>query len=257
MKKRILIVMLSALMAVSLAACGVTSSNENNAGSQPEVSISNKDAQPGSPSGISENEPADGNTESESSEEVSEKTNILIVYFSRVGITPFSKDVDAISSASLVNNDSELIGNTTIIANMIHDTVGGDLFQIMTVKSYPVDYDETTDVAQQEQRDNARPELSTHVEDMDTYDVIFLGYPNWWGTIPMPVFTFLEEYDFSGKTIIPFCTHEGSRLGSSVSDIAALCPDAILLDGLAIRGSNVSSAQNDVADWLREVGMAG
>ena len=88
---------------------------------------------------------------------------------------------------------------------------------------------------------------------MDDYDVIFLGYPNWWGTIPMPLYTFLEEYDFSGKTIIPFCTHEGSRLGSSVQDITALCPQSTILDGLAVRGGNVSDAQDDVTAWLQEL----
>ena len=180
---------------------------------------------------------------------------ILVVYFSRVGITSFSKDVDTVTSASLNVGDAGLIGNTEIIANMVQEAVGGDLFQIVTVKSYPENYRETTDVASQEQGQNARPELATHVENMGDYDVIILCYPNWWGTLPMAVFTFLEEYDFSGKTIAPLCTHEGSRLGRSVTDIAKLCPQATILDGLAIRGGDVKNAQDEIAGWLRKIGM--
>ena len=180
---------------------------------------------------------------------------ILVVYFSRVGITSFSKDVDTVTSASLNVGDAGLNGNTEIIANMVQEAVGGDLFQIVTVKSYPENYRETTDVASQEQGQNARPELATHVENMGDYDVIILCYPNWWGTIPMAVFTFLEEYDFSGKTIAPLCTHEGSRLGRSVTDITKLCPQATILDGLAIRGGDVKNAQDEIAGWLRKIGM--
>ena len=100
---------------------------------------------------------------------------------------------------------------------------------------------------------DARPELSSSVENMDDYDTVFIGYPNWWGTMPMTMFTFLESYDFSGKTVIPFCTHEGSALGRSESDITELIPDAELLEGLAIRGSNVDSAGSDVTHWLEEL----
>jgi len=90
---------------------------------------------------------------------------------------------------------------------------------------------------------------------MADYDVIFMGYPNWWGTIPMPMYTFLDEYNFSGKTIIPFCTHKGSQMGNSVNDIKKLCPNAKVLDGLAIRGENAVNAQNDVNKWLQKIGM--
>jgi len=149
-------------------------------------------------------------------------------------------------------------GNTEVIANLIHESVGGDIFKIVTVDPYPTDYNACVEQARKELESNYRPKLATRVENMESYDVIFLGYPNWCGTMPMAVFTFLEEYNFSGKTIIPFCTHEGSGLGNSVRDIARLCPNSTLLDGLAIRGSNVRSAQTqkDVADWLRKIGMA-
>lgn len=146
-------------------------------------------------------------------------------------------------------------GNTREIANQIHESTGGDIFEIQTVDPYPGDYDKVVEIAKQEQKSAYRPALKTKVETMDSYNTVFIGYPNWWGTIPMAVFTFLEGYDFSGKTIVPFCTHEGSLLGRSVTDIAKLCPQSTLLEGLAVRGKDVKKAQNKVSEWLREIGM--
>lgn len=178
-------------------------------------------------------------------------SNILIAYFSRVGITDLSGDVDAVSSASINTQDDGYIGNATILANMITEKTGGDLFQIITEENYPTGYRDTTDQASDEKADNARPALSSHVENMNQYDYVFLVYPNWWGTIPMPLFTFLEEYDFSGKTIAPLATHEGSGLGSSVRDIEDLIGgDVTIADGLAVRGGSVSGAQGDVESWI-------
>ncbi|HTY53359.1 MAG TPA: flavodoxin [Methanomicrobiales archaeon] len=147
------------------------------------------------------------------------------------------------------------VGNTEVVAKMIQGMTAGDLFRIEPVNPYPEDYTETTEVAREELRTNARPKLVGHLETLASYDVIFLGYPNWWGTMPMPVLTFLEAYDFSGKTIVPFCTHEGSGLGRSVTDIRTKCPRSTILDGLAIRGGDVKSAQDEVSAWLREIGM--
>ncbi len=147
------------------------------------------------------------------------------------------------------------VGNTEVVATIIRELTAGDLFRIEAVSPYPEDYTETTGVAQQELRAGARPKLTGHLETVDTYDVIFLGYPNWWGTMPMPVFTFLEEHDLSGKTIAPFCTHEGSGLGRSVTDIKKTCPRSTVLDGLAVRGGDVHGAQGTVAGWLRELGL--
>lgn len=147
------------------------------------------------------------------------------------------------------------VGNTEVAAKMIHEITGCDMFHIDTVNTYPVDYTETTEVAQKELRQKARPELTSQVENMDSYDVIFLGYPNWWGTMPMAIFTFLEAYDFSGKTIIPFCTHEGSGMGHSESDIKKLCPNANVLSGIPIRGGSVSEAEKDISNWLKKSGV--
>jgi flavodoxin len=172
----------------------------------------------------------------------------LIVYFSRVGSSRPFAGVDAVSSASLPQ------GNTIVMAKMVHDVVGGDMFQVVTVNPYPAAYPETTDLALKEQNAGARPRLATHVPNMDDYDVIFLGYPNWWGTLPMALFTFLEEYDLAGKTIIPFCTHEGSQLGRSIEDIRKLEPRANLREGLAARGGSVDRARGDVGRWLSKLG---
>jgi flavodoxin len=144
------------------------------------------------------------------------------------------------------------IGNTEVIAKKIQNFIGGDLFQIDTVKQYPLDYTETTHVAKDELRKNARPELTDTVKNMDEYEVIYLGYPNWWGTFQMAVFTFLESYDFSGKTIVPFCTHEGSGIGSSERYILKLCPNAKVLPGIAIQGGSVACADKLVKNWLEK-----
>lgn len=145
--------------------------------------------------------------------------------------------------------------NTRVIANQIHGSVGGDIFEILAVDPYPRDYDEVVEQARKEVREEYRPKLKTKVENIGSYNVVFVGYPNWWGTVPMPVATFLSEYDLSGKTIVPFCTHEGSRLGRSVADIKEFCPQSTILDGLPVRGGDVKNAQNEVSGWLRKIGM--
>ena len=147
-------------------------------------------------------------------------SKILVAYFSRTGE---NYGVGVIEK-----------GNTHIIADMIAEQTGGDTFEIAAVTPYPDSYDECTAVAQREKNENARPELTAEVDNMADYDVIFLGYPIWWGDMPMAVYTFLESYDFSGKTIVPFCTHAGSGLSGTVGNIKAACPGTTVLDGLAI-----------------------
>jgi flavodoxin len=144
-------------------------------------------------------------------------------------------------------------GNTREIADQIHKSVGGDIFEIKSVKPYPDDYDAVVKQARQELKSGEKPALKTKVENIKPYDLVFIGYPNWCGTIPAPVMAFLSQYDFSGKTIAPFCTHEGSGLGRSAADISKLCPQSTLLEGIAIRGSDVKTAQNKVSDWLQKI----
>jgi len=144
-------------------------------------------------------------------------------------------------------------GNTREIANQIHKSVGVDIFEIQSVKPYPHDYDAVVQQARQELDSGYQPALKTKMESIESYDLVFIGYPNWWSTVPAPVKTFLSEYDLSGKTIVPFCTHEGSGLGRSVTDISRLCPKSTVLDGVAIRGRDVKIAQNKIAEWLGKI----
>lgn len=166
---------------------------------------------------------------------------ILITYFSRKGNNYVNGSVKNLT-----------IGNTEIAAKMIQEVVGGDLFQIEPVTEYDSDYKICTEEAQRDLRENARPEFKNAPLDLDSYDEIYLGYPNYWGTMPMHVFTFLEKYDFSRKTIKPFCTHEGSGMGHSESDIKKLCPGATVEKGLAIHGGSVSSAKKAIEKWIYE-----
>ena len=144
------------------------------------------------------------------------------------------------------------VGNTEVAAGIIKELTGADLFKLEQLKPYARDYNECIAQAQADQRQNARPDLKSFPETLDEYDVIYLGYPNYWSTMPMAVFTFLEHFDFSGKTIKPFCTHEGSGLGSSLSDIKKLCPAAKVEKGLAIHGGSVKRSRKDIEKWVRE-----
>lgn len=168
----------------------------------------------------------------------------LIAYFSRPG--------NNYVNGSIVNLP---VGNTEIAAKKLQSLTGGMLFKIVPVKKYSEDYHNCTKEALKELRANARPELSEYLDNIDGYDTILLGFPNWWGTLPMPVWTFLERYDFSDKTILPLCTNEGSGMGKSEADIKRLCPGADIKCGLAIRGSNVSHADRELKDWIREAGL--
>ena len=141
-------------------------------------------------------------------------------------------------------------GNTAGIAEKIQAQTGADLFEITMVEPYSTDYNTVLDEAQRDQNEQARPELATHVENMDEYDTILLGYPNWWASIPMPVASFLEEYDFSGKTIVPFCSHGGGRFGQSLTVIAKLAPDAAMGEGLSVHYSGGDTLPDDIAAWL-------
>jgi flavodoxin len=147
-------------------------------------------------------------------------------------------------------------GNTRGAAQQIQQRTGGDLFEIQCVTPYSSNYNTCLDEALRDQRANARPALKTRVSNMAQYDVIMLGYPNWWASIPAPVASFLEAYDFSGKTIIPFCSHGGGRFGQSLTAIAKLAPRAKIGDALSVHYSGGASLSNDITAWLRKNGMA-
>ena len=177
--------------------------------------------------------------------------NVLIAYFSTSRVVDASlidPKIDAASQASVV------IPNMELVAGYINETIGGTVFAIQTVKKYPVGFNVLNAMGNAERDANARPALSTHVANMGAYSTVYLCYPNWCGTIPMAVATFLEEYDFSGKTIIASCTHFGSGWGDSIRAIRKLVPGATVIEGYNGSGRNVRGSKGDVVNWLRRSG---
>lgn len=163
----------------------------------------------------------------------------IIAYFSRAGGNYVRGEIKSLSK-----------GNTEIAAEIIQKLTGADLFKIEPMCAYSDDYSQCIEEAKQDKCRGARPELKTYIDSIDKYDTLYLGYPNYWGTMPMAVFTFLEKYDFTGKTIKPFCTHEGSGMGSSETDIKRICPEANIEKGLAIYGFKVKDSEPDIKSWL-------
>lgn len=183
------------------------------------------------------------------------------------GETPAESSTDTTSS---LKNDTESVsetsdavliayfswsGNTKQLAEMIQEQIGGELFEIAPETPYTDDINELSGIALREQRDNIRPTLNSAVPDMSRYDVIFVGFPNWWNNMPMPVFTFLEEYDFSGKTVIPFTTYGNGVCGKSVDSIQDILSEATILDGLAIQEHELQDAPAEVSEWLQGLGL--
>ncbi len=245
--KRIPSAFLVLALALGLAACN----SEAPAASEAPVSslASQEVSEPEEPQSSHSESVAESQTPAQSD------SNILIAYFTM----PEDVDtagVDAVAGASIVVDNGQVMGNVEYMAGVIQQTVGGDLFQIETVQQYPLDHDPLVDQAAQEQDQNARPELATHIENLDQYDTILLGYPNWWGDMPQALYTFLEEYDFSGKTIIPFCPHGGSGFSQTESTIAQLQPGATVREnGLAISRNSVAGSRDQVAAWAESLGL--
>ena len=177
-------------------------------------------------------------------------SNILIAYFTWADNTvvedPSSVDVDATTSASVLAP-----GNAAKLASWIQQEVGGDLHSIVVEEPYSSDYDQCLDRAADEKADNARPALASHVDNMEDYDIVFLGFPNWWYTLPMPVLTFVEEYDWSGKTVVPFVTHGTGGLSSTIRDLTAALPeDATILEPIDVYRPEVDDSQSAVQEWI-------
>ena len=165
----------------------------------------------------------------------------LILYYSRKGENYVNGSIRTIDK-----------GNTERVAEFVQKAVGGDLFEIEPVREYAASYMTCIKEAQAEQRGNERPAVKKLPENLDAYDTVFIGYPNWWGTMPMFMFTVLDAFDWTGKKVVPFCTNEGSGLGSSERDIAAECPGAKVLPGLSIHGGSAASSEKQTAAWARK-----
>ncbi len=165
-------------------------------------------------------------------------SKILIAFYSRADENYFAGRLKTTET-----------GNTEIAANIISELTGGDLFKIEQIKPYSKGYNDCIAEAKEDQKKNARPQLKSYPKSIDEYDVVYLGYPNYWSTMPMAVWTFLEHFNFTGKTIRPFCTHEGSGLGNSIDDIKKLY-SAKVGKGLALRGSDVQQSRDKIKKWI-------
>lgn len=220
--KKIISLFMALAMVLSLAAC---STNQSPGESTPEESSLQ----------TNESTPTPSNTNGKN----------LVVYFS------MPDNVDD----STVVIDGETLGNTQYMAYVIQETVGADIFRIEPETPYPTDNDKLVDLAKEEQNDNARPKIKDMIENFDTYENIFVGYPNWWGDMPMILYSFFDEYDFSGKTIIPFNTHGGSGFSGTISTIKELEPNAEVLDGKSISRNDIQDAEQEIVDWVNSLDL--
>lgn len=228
MKKIISVIMILALI-FALAGCAA----DNN---------TTDESQPAETKAVKATVQADETSAAEDNTPVTTGSSSIVVYFSRTGEQYGVGVIDK--------------GNTAIVADMIIEQTGADSFEIIPKEdNYPMTYSELTDYAKEEQNNNARPEIASTIENFDSYDTIYLGYPIWWGDLPMICYTFLESYDFSGKTIIPFCTHAGSGDAGTQSKIQSAAPNADVKEVLAIAGTDTQndqdSVKSQVIDWLQ------
>lgn len=241
MRKLFILCMLVTLSICIFCGCSANSGKGNPAGPSTAPSES-----------IKETTIAD-QTENTSSGETSKK---LVVYFSM----PETTDPDNMSreeELSTVVINGEVLGNTQYVAYIIQQNTGADIFRIEPVTPYPLDHSELEDIAQREQQENARPEIAGVVENIDQYDTVFFGFPNWYYDMPMIMYSFLDQYDLSGKTIVPFVTSGGSGFSDAISTIGEMEPDAtVITDGLSISRNVVQDAEQDIIDWLNENSLA-
>ena len=239
MLKRRFLIMLAVVMIISIfTGCGSASVKNNQ-------TTKNDSAEKSSDIDSSSNavmEAVQNNTDDE---------NILIAYFS-VPENVDTDGIDANSGSSIVVKNKDVLGNMQYMAMTIQEAIGGELFRIETTEEYPLEHETLVNQAKEEQNEDARPELATHIENVEQYDIIFLGYPNWWGDMPQPLYTFLEEYDFSGKTIIPFNSHGGSGFSNTIEEIKKLQPNATVRDdGLSISRNDVADSEQEITDWAK------
>ena len=176
---------------------------------------------------------------------------ILVTYFT----WPESDGTDANTGASRTISNGKLYGNTEYVARIISEATGGDLFAIKTERTYPAPHKALIDAAKAEAEAKQHPKLTTHISNLKDYDIIFVGYPNWWYDMPMAIYSFFDEYDFSGKTVIPFVTHGGSRFSQSVKTIAGIEKDAKVIKGPSVAARSVPEAKESVVKWLEGQGL--
>jgi len=230
--KKLLFLMLTLTLAMPLAACGNNDTAEINAPESSSVTESSAVSEESTLSSES-NAPTESvpQTEESSQPETETAATSLVVYFS-------------------------WSGNTESVANEIQTQTGADIFEIIPVETYTDDYDTLLDIAQEEQANGVRPAIADTVENFEQYETVYFGFPNWWGDMPMILYTFLDEYDFSGKTIAPFVTSGGSGFSDAIGTIESMEPDAVVTEGLSLGSSEANAPSNAVTEWLSAIGSA-
>lgn len=239
----LMFLILGVVMIAALSACsGKTAETPKDSNSAP------ADGNVQSPTDSSQQAPTDDNQQATSETPTTpsnEGAKTLVVYFS----VPDDRD------NSYVEVNGERLGNTQYMAYVIQENTGADIFRILPKTPYPTDHNELLQVAQEEIRQNARPEIEGTIENFDSYDTVFVGYPNWNADIPYILYTFFETYDFSGKTIVPFNIHGGSGFSGTQETIAKLEPNATMLEGKSISRNSIEGAEQEIIDWLDSIGM--
>lgn len=249
MKKRIAALMITTIFALTGAGCSQNDPSEQAADSS---NAQEEAAEDGNAQEATEDTGDTASSDMETAQEgQSESSNVLIAYFS-VPEDADTEGIDANAGASVVVREGQVMGNLEYMADVIQQTIGGDLFRIETVEEYPLDHEPLVDQAAEEQDEEARPELSTQIENPDQYDTILLGYPIWWGIAAWPVDSFVENNDFTGKTVIPFATSASSGLGESGQLLADLAGTGDWQDGMRF-GSRPDEA--DVQEWVNGLGL--
>jgi len=201
----------------------------------------------------SNSEPTEGTAEPVNIHE--DENDTLIVYFSLADNADFPDDLDTSTSASIVTDDTGRYGTTEYVANMIQQTIGGDIYPIIVQEPYPADFDAVVDQNHEEAETGYLPPLASNDIVLEQYDTVFVGYPIWATTVPRAIVSFLSENDLSGKTVIPFCTHDGYGSGRSYDEIAGLCPQSTVLEGMAIEARDVPDSEASVTAWLNGLGL--
>lgn len=241
-RKRAAVCMAAALV-LALSACGAAGESQT----ETQAKARNQEAGETTSSGK-----ADAETEvSSAAASAADGKRILIAYFTAAE----NSGVDAVSSASYTMINGEAKGRLRAIADMIEEQTGGELFSIQTDVVYPADGNELIEYADQEQSEDARPALTSQIEDFDSYDTVFVGFPTWWYDMPQALYSFFDEYDFAGKTIVPFNVHNGSRFSGTIETIQELEPEAaVITDGFTVNERDVADAAENVEEWLSELG---
>lgn len=248
-KSKLVIGIIAVIVVIALILVGVMAMN--NSENSENVSSTNNQAT----NTATNNELAEENTADSNSNTTSEGGKILVAYFSLPETNDPNNMTDAEEDSTVIVN-GKVLGNTQYVAQLIQEETGADIFRIEAKEDYPLDHDTLVDQALEEQENDARPEIKGTVENIEQYDTIFLGYPNWWGDMPMIIYTFLEQYNFDGKTIIPFNTHGGSGLSSTVRTITnKLSNSTVINNAFTLSRNNMESAAEEVSSWLKEIGI--